>query len=381
MGEVATEEMTSPIIPNLNQNKSFVRRNRPGSKRSDWANWPDQTFSEMESIHAAQMLIQQRIRNCRLSIDKILEKPEGADEDVWKYEHLRQFCQELNGLATRLQVECSPSSCPQMTATDQWIFLCAAHKSPKECSAIDYTRHTLDGAANLLNNSKYFPSRVSLKLASVTKLGSISRRIYRIFSHAYYHHKPIFLDFENLNQLCRRFTKFVTMYDLMPKDNLIVPVDSLESGLSNESFQNNETNKDASITGEASVDGSVGGSVPVAFYPSGTIARTETNKQEQATSTNQQSAVQSTSQPNQNSAITQAASTQAAPTQQAPPPNLDQNNTENNKEPIETKQEWNGDETALGNVTVVANETITTADDSSSAMTQQMTQPLIQPKK
>ena len=57
-------------------------------------------------------------------------------------------------------------------------------------------RHTLDGAANLLNNSKYFPSRVSLKLASVTKLGSVSRRIYRIFSHAYFHHRQIFLDFE-----------------------------------------------------------------------------------------------------------------------------------------------------------------------------------------
>ena len=60
-------------------------------------------------------------------------------------------------------------------------------------------RHTLDGAANLLNNSKYFPSRVSLKLASVTKLGSVSRRIYRIFSHAYFHHRQIFLDFEVSN--------------------------------------------------------------------------------------------------------------------------------------------------------------------------------------
>jgi hypothetical protein len=63
-----------------------------------------------------------------------------------------------------------------MTATEQWIFLCAAHKNPKEvmrnifininflnfllqCPAIDYTRHTLDGAASLLNNNKYFPSR------------------------------------------------------------------------------------------------------------------------------------------------------------------------------------------------------------------------------
>lgn len=49
-----------------------------------------------------------------------------------------------------------------MTATEQWIFLCAAHKTPKECPAIDYTRHTLDGAACLLNSNKYFPSRFVL---------------------------------------------------------------------------------------------------------------------------------------------------------------------------------------------------------------------------
>lgn len=66
---------------------------------------------------------------------------------------------ELNGLAVRLQEECHPQTCTQMTATEQWIFLCAAHKTPKECPAIDYTRHTLDGAACLLNSNKYFPSR------------------------------------------------------------------------------------------------------------------------------------------------------------------------------------------------------------------------------
>lgn len=39
---------------------------------------------------------------------------------------------ELNGLAVRLQEECNPETCTQMTATEQWIFLCAAHKTPKE---------------------------------------------------------------------------------------------------------------------------------------------------------------------------------------------------------------------------------------------------------
>ena len=33
-----------------------------------------------------------------------------------------------------LQSECHPDTCTQMTATEQWIFLCAAHKTPKEVS-------------------------------------------------------------------------------------------------------------------------------------------------------------------------------------------------------------------------------------------------------
>lgn len=32
------------------------------------------------------------------------------------------------------QNECTPATCTQMTATEQWIFLCAAHKTPKEVS-------------------------------------------------------------------------------------------------------------------------------------------------------------------------------------------------------------------------------------------------------
>jgi len=39
---------------------------------------------------------------------------------------------ELNGLAVKLQSDCTPSTCTQMTATEQWIFLCAAHKTPRE---------------------------------------------------------------------------------------------------------------------------------------------------------------------------------------------------------------------------------------------------------
>lgn len=202
----------------------ILRRNRPGTKAESMYQWPDEAYEEMDSTLVVQQLIQQSIRRGHTNIDAILAPPDTQDEGVWKYEHLRQFCMELNGLAVRLQGECQPASCTQMTATEQWIFLCAAHKTPKECPAIDYTRHTLDGAACLLNSNKYFPSRVSIKESSVAKLGSVCRRVYRIFSHAYFHHRQIFDQFEAASSLCKRFTVFVTKYGLMSRDNLIVPI-------------------------------------------------------------------------------------------------------------------------------------------------------------
>ncbi|XP_037074942.1 MOB-like protein phocein [Pollicipes pollicipes] len=202
----------------------IIRRNRPGTKRSDFYGWPDELFEEMDSTLAVQQFIQQTVRKDPSCVETILTAPEQQDEGVWKYEHLRQFCMELNGLAVKLQLGCQPDTCTQMTATEQWIFLCAAHKTPKECSAIDYTRHTLDGAACLLNSNKYFPSRVSIRESSVSKLGSVCRRVYRIFSHAYFHHRQLFDEFEAETHLCRRFTTFVTKYGLMTKENLNVPI-------------------------------------------------------------------------------------------------------------------------------------------------------------
>lgn len=42
---------------------------------------------------------------------------------------------------------------------------------------------------------------MSIKESSVAKLGSVCRRVYRIFSHAYFHHRSVFDDFEVSNIL------------------------------------------------------------------------------------------------------------------------------------------------------------------------------------
>nr|XP_054767007.1 MOB-like protein phocein [Lytechinus pictus] len=167
----------------------ILRRVRAGARAEDFFSWEEQAFDEMDSTLAVQQFIQQSIRKDISNIDGILHPPEGQDEGVWKYEHLRQFCLELNGLAVKLQLECNPDTCSQMTATEQWIFLCAAHKTPKECPAIDFHKKHL---------------RIPAGLASFGE-------------------KQVELN-ENETFLCRRFSTFVTKYNLMPKDNLIVPI-------------------------------------------------------------------------------------------------------------------------------------------------------------
>lgn len=207
------------------ENNLILRRNNRGCKYEDFYSWPEESLEDMDSPFCYQQYIQQLIHRNPADIDEILRLPENQEVGVWKVEHLRMICMQLNRLAVRLQDCCFPGICNQMTATEQWIFLCAAHKQPNECPAIDYTRHTLDGAASLLNSTKYFPSRVTVKENSVQKLGSVCRRLYRIFSHAYYHHFQVYEEFEDEFHLCKRFSKFVTMYELMPREHLIVPTD------------------------------------------------------------------------------------------------------------------------------------------------------------
>jgi len=162
--------------------------------------------------------------------EKTISPPEtgnnsASDDEIalWKYEQVRYFCKELNWLVVAIQGFCPPLKYPQMIATEQWIFLCAAHKTPKECPAVDYMRHTLDFVAVQLNDPKRYPSRTTVKDQSVQKLGNICRRIYRLFAHAYYQHRSIYDEFEKRTKLCTRFTMFVREYDMMPDSNIIVP--------------------------------------------------------------------------------------------------------------------------------------------------------------
>ncbi len=177
-------------------NSQLIRRNRAGTKAIDLYNWPPEDFNKMKGLFSVQEYIQESIRDNPSDIQKIINLPNDVDVGVWKYEHLRQFILETNLLIVQLQGNCNNITCPKMKATDDWLYLCAVHKETTECSAIDYMIHNLDQMTTILNNSKLFSSRVSIKQSSMKNFENIVRRLYRFFSHTYFHHRDIFNEFE-----------------------------------------------------------------------------------------------------------------------------------------------------------------------------------------
>ncbi|KAJ7369773.1 MOB member 4, phocein [Desmophyllum pertusum] len=131
---------------------------------------------------------------------------------------------ELNGLAVKLQTDCTPATCTQNDSKQNSGYSYVLLTKHPESVQLLITQGILWMVqASLLNSNKYFPSRVSIKESSVAKLGSVCRRVYRIFSHAFFHHRSIYDEFENETLLCKRFTIYVLKYDLMAKKILLSP--------------------------------------------------------------------------------------------------------------------------------------------------------------
>ena len=204
---------------------SLIRRNRPGTRSGDLYNWAPEVFPKKKGLFAVQEYIQELIRDDPSNVKKIIEPPKGVNINVWKYEHLRQFILETNLLIVQLKCVCTKETCVKMMATEDWLYLCPVHKDPQDCPAIDYMIHNLDNMSAKLNSNKYFPSRVSIDQNNIKKLDDIVRRLYRFFSHCYFHHQIIFDEFEKEMHLCERFTEYIKMFDMMPHKYIIIPDD------------------------------------------------------------------------------------------------------------------------------------------------------------
>lgn len=189
---------------------------------SNFSHFPEDDKVGADSLWP-RFLLESMLIEKRDDVERLCEIPSGVDCHVWLYEHLRQVTLELNRLVVDLAEVCTTSACPVMKATDEWVYLCAAHRQPQECSAMDYTLHTLDGTSALLNSFTLFPLRGYVSEKSSKLLQPTARRLYRIFSHAYFHHPDVFSAFESDTRLCKRFSLLCRKHRLLQPKLLLIP--------------------------------------------------------------------------------------------------------------------------------------------------------------
>ena len=204
---------------------SSMRALLPGTTRAQLHCWKFETSPDVTKSTGVSEYLFDRWRASPADTSVVTEKPNSVDPLIWHYELLRLFCCEFNKLLVCIKAEgvCSVETCPKMTATDEWHFLCAAHRKPQDCPAIDYMRHTVDGSVALLLSLRNFPNRTAIPQSNGKIFLSMLRRLYRIFSHLFYHHVEFFERYESEYFFCTKFTAFVRHFSLVPEDTLIIP--------------------------------------------------------------------------------------------------------------------------------------------------------------
>ncbi|KAI9846035.1 MAG: hypothetical protein M1838_001462 [Thelocarpon superellum] len=235
----------SEDTPDTN-NAGATRRVRPGSRSVDMASGPplvplgdlDSAFQLQEHLKAMYHAytepdhLDHSIAITKETATIIATPPEGVDRSLWLYELCRLATKELNTLILAFFTDdppCSAATCPEMRASE-WQYLCAVHDPPKPCCAIDYCCHTLDWAANILTSTKTFPSRLTLggdvgggNATGLRNLQSVSRRLYRIFAHAWYQHRSMYWQVESRTGLYTFFKTICDTYQLIEDGNYTVP--------------------------------------------------------------------------------------------------------------------------------------------------------------
>ncbi|CAG8458329.1 11154_t:CDS:2 [Paraglomus brasilianum] len=229
LSSAANPAENSPTTPKVTKTSPKPLRRIPvGTRLEDVYPHVPISLDDIDSAFALQEYLQSLIRTDKENLDLLVNVPEGQDADAWQYEHLRQLCLELGYLVVQLLSECTRETCREMKTTE-FQYLCATH--PKSsCSAMDYIVHTLDQSISSLNDPRLFPSRMSIPATSLKNYQEISRRLYRIFAHAYFHHREIFEAFEIETFLYARFLKLSTRYKLVSKDLIIIPEQTESNG-------------------------------------------------------------------------------------------------------------------------------------------------------
>jgi len=103
------------------------------------------------------------------------------------------FYNQINLLYGAITEFCSPHSCPEMKATDEFEYLWhdpPAYPKPTRLPAPTYISNLLTWTSNHLSNASVFPTHPGVPFPPnfQATVRTIFKRLYRVYAHIYCHH-------------------------------------------------------------------------------------------------------------------------------------------------------------------------------------------------
>ncbi|KAF2865310.1 Mob1/phocein [Massariosphaeria phaeospora] len=156
------------------------------------------------------------------SLRKAVKLPEGEDKDEWLAVNVVDFYNQINLLYGAITEFCSPQSCPEMKATDEFEYLwqdSENYKKPTKMSAPEYIEHLMAWVQSNVDNEQMFPSRIGVPFPKTfpALLRNMFKRLYRVYAHIYCHHYPVVIELglePHLNTSFKHYVLFIDEHGL-----------------------------------------------------------------------------------------------------------------------------------------------------------------------
>ncbi|KAI5800046.1 Mob1/phocein [Geopyxis carbonaria] len=171
------------------------------------------------------------------SLRKVVKLPEGEDLDEWLAVNIVDFYNQINLLYGSITEFCSPSTCPEMKATDEFEYLWqdqGKYKRPTKMPAPEYIENLMAWVQANIDNEQIFPSRMGVHFPKnfPTTVRQLFKRLFRVYAHIYCHHYPVVVALgldPHMNTSFKHYVLFIKEFNLETGKDFYGPLTDMVS--------------------------------------------------------------------------------------------------------------------------------------------------------
>lgn len=159
------------------------------------------------------------------ALREIVKLPPGEDLHEWVAVHVVDFFNQVNMLYSTITKLCSPTTCPKMTAGDEYEYLwqdptSLRYRKATKVSAPEYIECLMEWIQKNFSDPEIFPTALGIEFApnAMGIFKNILKRLFRVYAHICCHHFEQITELglqPHFNTSLKHFVLFCNNFDLV----------------------------------------------------------------------------------------------------------------------------------------------------------------------